>query len=146
MKPLDWFKSLSKPVQILMILGVVVAVVVASVGALVGTAVVGTFLMPIGEPIDSTAPQVQFSFSSADDGATIAHVGGDSVQAGRLQVTVAGETRGTWASHDDSLDRTNDVVEGASITLTDVSSGDAIELVWSPPEGDPMAVARFSVP
>lgn len=170
---LDWFRAQSKPVQVLMILGAIVVLLVSAMGAAIGTAVVGTFVMPAGEPIgsanptpiatpvettvsESTAtsvetpptspPQVQFSLSPADGSVTITHAGGDSIRAGWLWVNVEGEARGTWASHDDSLDPTDDVAEEASITVTDVSSGDAIELVWSPPDRDPMPVARFSVP
>lgn len=174
MKPLEWFKTRSKPVQALVIIVIVVALAVATVGAVVGTAVVGTFVMPAGEPADppapphtttddigpssgtsttasqsttvrQSAPQMQFDLSAADGSATVTYVGGDSAEAGRLEVVVNGEVAGTWADLDDSHGESGRLTEEASITITDISSGDAIGIVWVPPQGESVVVARLPV-
>lgn len=75
------------------VLGVVLMVAVTIVLA----AVVGTFVLGIGEELTDESPQVSFDYSfdvneSGDSSVLILHGAGDELDRSTLEVTVAGET------------------------------------------------------
>jgi len=85
------------------VLGVVLMVAITIILA----AIVGTFVLGIGEGLTNPTPEVVFDYStdvndddSKKSSVTILHAGGDGLESERLEVTIEGET--AWAGGSDS--------------------------------------------
>jgi FlaG/FlaF family flagellin (archaellin) len=111
-------------------------------------AVVGTFVLGLGNQVSSTAPQISFEFDYDADSqlVTVTHDGGDSVPAEELQL--AYESGGeiavdTWVDEQDGT-----VTAGDSFTTgSTVDSGSAVRVVWQNTDGDGAAeLGEFQVP
>ncbi|ELZ89060.1 hypothetical protein C441_16234 [Haloferax sulfurifontis ATCC BAA-897] len=130
-----------------MILMVAITVILA--------AVIGTFVLGLGDQVSETAPQANFSFdfandvSDSDDDAqlVITHESGTSISADRLNVTIDG----TGVAADDTDDYSfssefpDDVEAGSSATVVkgttgdDVWEGESIRVVWTSESGSSSA-------
>ena len=117
------------------VIGVILMVAITVILA----AVIGTFVLGLGDQVSTTSPQAQFTFDS--DGAgnvTITHDGGDTIDANNLDVRVDDSSAGTQFS--------GDVSAGSSITVS-ASSDQVVRVVWTSPSDDSTAtIGRFSVP
>jgi FlaG/FlaF family flagellin (archaellin) len=127
-------------------------------------AVIGTFVLGLGDQVSESAPQAQFTFEY--DGAqsvSITHDGGDSIDAGELSISSGVEVNvsdtGTAGSY------SPDPADSTSIALTDgpfsdgdtISagttiyvkgessfSGEEIRVLWSSPNSDKTAtIGKF---
>ncbi len=132
------------------VIGVILMVAITVILA----AVIGTFVLGLGDQVSQTTPQASFSFdyernSSGDDTLTIAHNGGDTLDANEVNVTVSGAntTRSSYNWAEAPLDGSSSVSAGSSVTLDgDVAaSGDldlrsaTVRVVWQAAEGDSSA-------
>jgi flagellin-like protein len=137
------------------VIGVILMVAITVILA----AVIGTFVLGLGDQISQTTPSASFSFDydrDADNGdsLTIAHNGGDTLNANEVNVTVTGATGmegdSPFAWNDDStLDGGDEVSAGSSVTLDDSTTGDddsdldlteaTVRVVWQAAEGDSSA-------
>jgi FlaG/FlaF family flagellin (archaellin) len=116
--------------------------------------VIGTFVLGLGDQVSQTTPQASFSFDyelneSGTDELTIAHNGGDTVDANEVNVTVSGannindsKTPVNWA--DDTGD--SEISAGSSLTLgSNIADGNldlqgaTVRVVWQAAEGDSSA-------
>jgi len=124
---------------VLIALVVVVGMVFLLVAAVIGAAIVGSFVLGVGEEASSTEPAVSFEFETTDGGVEITHAGGDSVPASDLRIEVDGEDRGTWADLRDSSGR---VEAEDSIAVSDVSADQTVTVVWES-DGESAEIARY---
>lgn len=125
------FGELETPIQIVLVLGVVVVIFVGLVAAtVVGAAVVGTFVLGVGNQASSDVPQVSFTTDSANGQVTITHAGGDPIDPTRLLVRVDG-SESTWAT----LAGTADPVEAGDEISVEADSGTEVVVVYDGPEG-----------
>jgi len=116
------------------VIGVILMVAITVILA----AVIGTFVLGLGDQIQSTSPQASFGFdtteveiSNAGSGetdvlaVTVTHESGDSIDASDLRVTVDGKQAYTEGSDDAVGDSFTDTVSaGSTITIMAASNAD----------------------
>jgi len=109
-------------------------------------AVVGTFVLGLGETQEAIHPRASFEFDyDADAGTvTITHQGGDTIDGSNLYVrgtTGNGAIDAQWAA-DYGVDQ---VWSGESVTVIDVSDAFELRVVWDPSDQDRSAVLAAMV-
>jgi flagellin-like protein len=147
------------------VIGVILMVAITVILA----AVIGTFVLGLGDQVSESAPQAQFTFDyDGDDQINITHDGGDAIEADDLNITSAvpigldGNGDGTYndsASPSDAVSSgdptsanlvdTNAFSSGDTINAgttirvgTDSGSsfsGETVRVVWSSPNSDKTA-------
>jgi flagellin-like protein len=118
------------------VIGVILMVAITVILA----AVIGSFVLGLGQDVDS-APQASFNFDQEADGSgvdvTVQHRGGDNIEASNLEIrsegTVKYESGGSGSIT--STGSTTLFAAGDSITF-DASSGDQIDVVYVSSSGD----------
>ena len=65
------------------VIGVILMVAITVILA----AVIGTFVLGLGDQVQQTSPNAQWSWDYSDDELNVTHSGGDSVSYERLEVT-----------------------------------------------------------
>jgi flagellin-like protein len=132
------------------VIGVILMVAITVILA----AVIGTFVLGLGDQVSESAPQAQFTFDYTDgtnDVITVTHDGGDAIDAGDLNVSVSGASPSaanrqyTWSN----LDGTSDSVSAGETAVLNQSnldggtpldlSGSTIRVIWSSPNSDSTA-------
>ena len=139
------------------VIGVILMVAITVILA----AVIGTFVLGLGDQVQSTSPQASFNFDFTDDTGTgptvdrldITHDGGDSIEPARLAVVSsdaigAGAANGSTADYvtnipfdDGTYTISGDVSAGTTIAVSsDVSSEEmndnTIRVVWTSESGE----------
>ena len=117
-------------------------------------AVIGAFVLGLGDSVSETAPSAQIDFDydtdeSDNDLVTLTHDGGDSFQASNVNLTGGGDSIGVdgWegtisaGSSSDPIRIDDENEEGLS-----VSEGETIRLVWQGDSGSSSTIARSTVP
>jgi FlaG/FlaF family flagellin (archaellin) len=107
-------------------------------------AVIGTFVLGLGDQVQTTAPQASFEFEFFNDGGstpkvTMTHTGGDTIPSSDTLTTTVSSN--SWA--DSTPTWTPAVGAGDSITKElDASSwsGETVRIVWKGSNGDTSAV------
>ena len=135
---MDFKNLLTEDRAVSPVIGVILMVAITVILA----AVIGTFVLGLGDQVSTTAPQAQFSFDydQSGDTVTITHDGGDTIQSDQLTISNSN------ASVSDQTFAAGDVSSGSSQTI-DGYSGDTIRVVWSSPSDDSTAtIGRFEVP
>ena len=120
------------------VIGVILMVAITVILA----AVIGTFVLGLGDQVQETAPTAQFSFDAAESGnnytVNITHEGGDGGEAGNINVTTEGNI-------DQNFNGT--VSAGDSADISSVPPGTEVRVIWSPPDVDRSAtLGTFTVP
>ena len=142
------------------VIGVILMVAITVILA----AVIGTFVLGLGDQVSESAPQAQFTFDfSGDDYINITHDGGDAIEADQLSVStggvnveIANSASGSYdgdASNlnlvDGSFNTGDTVSAGTTIYVKTVNTGDTLEgetirMIWSSPNSDETAtIGRF---
>ena len=106
------------------VIGVILMVAITVILA----AVIGAFVLGLGDQVSNNAPQASFSYEFNTEGpnVTVTHTGGDNIEGSALNVT----------STNDSAQFTEDTVStGDSVTLNYSAPGDTVRVVWSNPAG-----------
>jgi len=96
------------------VIGVILMVAITVILA----AVIGAFVLGLGDQASNTAPQASFSFDydDADKGnVTVTHSGGDTISGTQLNVTASGNVDNSTQWNDDG----SDVTAGSSRTIFD---------------------------
>jgi FlaG/FlaF family flagellin (archaellin) len=127
-------------------------------------AVIGTFVLGLGDQIQNTTPQASFGFDTADSqsNVTVTHQSGASIAAADLTLRTQSvewnttddsdsENTKTWAV---AADTDGDVTAGSTVTMrasngTDYLSfaGDTIRVVYDSPDSDTSStLGKFEVP
>jgi flagellin-like protein len=141
------------------VIGVILMVAITVILA----AVIGTFVLGLGQSVQKTAPQASFSVDLNDtkQGATITHDGGDAVSNTELYVVSSisfGSAdngsflvtdKDTW-KHVAGDGSTKDVTAGSSVTIGNTSTGfggETIRVVWQSSESEKSQTLRkFEAP
>jgi flagellin-like protein len=123
------------------VIGVILMVAITVILA----AVIGTFVLGLGDQVQQTSPNAQFSFdydSSAVE-LEITHGGGDGIDSD--QISFAGDitaSTNTWTAVAGYASEET-VTAGDSVTLTDSSSGvtldtspETVRVIWTADDGD----------
>jgi len=109
------------------VIGVILMVAITVILA----AVIGTFVLGLGDQVQSTTPQASFGFSQENvtygagveaETLTITHETGDTISESNLRVTVAGDTA---FDVDESTNTTSTLWDGSG----DVSAGSSVRVV-----------------
>jgi flagellin-like protein len=140
------------------VIGVILMVAITVILA----AVIGTFVLGLGDQVQSTSPQASFAFDFTDntgseDVLEMTHDGGDAITAGNLEVTSGsslsdaagtGGTTGTslgWETLSSAV-AADDVSAGSTATVygdTDNTNADladdTVRITWSSESGDSSA-------
>ncbi|GGC48583.1 type IV pilin [Haloferax sulfurifontis] len=133
------------------VIGVILMVAITVILA----AVIGTFVLGLGDQVSETSPQASFSFDFANDVSdsntaaqlVITHESGTSISADRLTVTVdgTGVAADTTDDYSFSSEFPDDVEAGSSATVEkdaagdDVWEGESIRVVWTSESGSSSA-------
>ncbi|WP_136600820.1 type IV pilin [Salinigranum halophilum] len=142
------------------VIGVILMVAITVILA----AVIGTFVLGLGDQVSESAPQAQFTFDfndEASDGTNtfdivnITHDGGDAIDPAAVSVDSklavgVGAYNSTTGSYADSLEYetdfgvTNDVSAGTTVSISLLDSegelnGETIRIIWSSPNSDKTA-------
>jgi flagellin-like protein len=127
------------------VIGVILMVAITVILA----AVIGTFVLGLGGSVQETAPQAQFTFDY-DSGAgelNITHDGGDSIDPARITVPNVNESGNTWDGFGASTVTSGQIQAGDSATVSSLSAGQSVRVVWTSQSGDNSAtLAEFTVP
>ncbi|ELZ82516.1 hypothetical protein C453_15563 [Haloferax elongans ATCC BAA-1513] len=115
------------------VIGVILMVAITVILA----AVIGTFVLGLGDQVQETAPQASFAFDYNGAGnLTITHESGEQIAAN--QVTVTGPINsdgGNWTSFGGS----DPISAGGSVVVNSsagtFSDGDTVRIVWSSESG-----------
>ncbi|MFC7176404.1 type IV pilin N-terminal domain-containing protein [Halosegnis marinus] len=130
------------------VIGVILMVAITVILA----AVIGTFVLGLGDQVQSSAPNANFEFqydggadgaiddsTNADDSFTITHNGGQDVDSSNVQILVDGTAVPDTNLSPGSWDTT--ISTGSSYTATEDGSnnvfggGESIRVVWTSPNG-----------
>ena len=115
------------------VIGVILMVAITVILA----AVIGTFVLGLGQNVQSTAPQASFSFDESSNDVTITHDGGDTISEDNLKVTVDGtKANGIWDSSNDVTAGTSVDVVADSSNIGSLSSNDVIRVIWTSDSGE----------
>jgi flagellin-like protein len=105
------------------VIGVILMVAITVILA----AVIGTFVLGLGDQVQQTAPTAQFSFDYTEDASNdeleITHDGGDGIAP--AQIAFAGDLGSDYNSGDDWNTVAND---GAGSPVSTVTAGDSLAL------------------
>jgi flagellin-like protein len=103
------------------VIGVILMVAITVILA----AVIGTFVLGLGDQVQQTAPNAQFSFDhdSGADELDITHEGGDGIDQANLEL--AGD-----ATNNDPWNSVSTVTAGDTHTESGVTSSDSVSVVW----------------
>jgi flagellin-like protein len=131
------------------VIGVILMVAITVILA----AVIGTFVLGLGDQVSESAPQAQFTFDfdKTSGVLTITHDGGDAIASDTINVTGSGNdirwdhATNTSTAYDVSAGNSTVVGDGSSIASeVTVSEGDTVRIVWSSPNSDKTAtVGQF---
>ena len=106
------------------VIGVILMVAITVILA----AVIGAFVLGLGDQVSNNAPQASFSFEFDTNGenVTITHTGGDNIEANTLRVQ----------NDSGQFDWGNGTVStGSQKTVDYNSSGETIRVIWQNPSG-----------
>ena len=116
------------------VIGVILMVAITVILA----AVIGAFVLGLGDQASNTAPQASFSFDYDDDGdgnVTVTHEGGDTIPDGELNLTTSGDGIGdhTQAWEGPVSAGSSDVIDGSDVNEDDdaFEEGDSVRVVWN---------------
>jgi flagellin-like protein len=149
---MNFRKLLTEDRAVSPVIGVILMVAITVILA----AVIGTFVLGLGDQVSESAPQAQFTFDyNGSTGLNVTHDGGDAIDAGDLSVTSGVKMAvsndgssygpGTTATNVDLTDgpftEGDTINAGTKIYINGDSSfsGETIRIVWSSPNSDKTA-------
>jgi len=131
------------------VIGVILMVAITVILA----AVIGTFVLGLGDQVSENAPQASFSIEFADNGGfsggtgdyvNITHDGGETLDNSTLDVEGDGADSLSYVS-DSTWD--DAISSGDEISYENVNSGETIRIVWTNPNGGSTnTIARSTAP
>ncbi|WP_251328311.1 type IV pilin [Haloplanus pelagicus] len=135
------------------VIGVILMVAITVILA----AVIGTFVLGLGDQVSDSAPQASFSFDFADGGdgfggnandvVNITHEGGETIENSTLSVSGDGTNSLSYVANDSNWGDDDVVSAGDRISFEKVNSGETIRVVWTNPNGGSTnTIARATAP
>jgi len=159
-KTMDFKNLIDDEKAVSPVIGVILMVAITVILA----AVIGTFVLGLGDQVQQTSPQASFGFdytpgdSSTSGALDVTHESGDSITASQLSVVLSGASDDTDADVNGKYDwnhfldeDADSVSAGSTLTVDDstVSSGDtntdldlsgaSVRIVWDSDSGDSSA-------
>jgi len=122
------------------VIGVILMVAITVILA----AVIGTFVLGLGDQVSESAPQASFSFDfdMDNDNVTVTHEGGETLQ--KSNIAVNGSDSDVSATSETFSDP---ISAGDSAVYTDVNPGETIRVIWTNPAGGSTnTIARATAP
>lgn len=118
------------------VIGVILMVAITVILA----AVIGAFVLGLGDQVDSTAPNAQLEFDGEpDDDLEVVHNGGDGLV--QEEISMAGDADAgdcdDWASDGETI------TAGDTCDLPDVDSGDSVSVIWESEGGNSATLATW---
>ncbi|ELK55821.1 type IV pilin [Haloferax volcanii] len=117
------------------VIGVILMVAITVILA----AVIGTFVLGLGDQVSETSPQASFDFdyTNTSGDLTITHESGTSIDADSVSISgPVGDDGDTWADIDGSA---TEITAGSSITVTangsSFDSGETVRVIWTSDSG-----------
>jgi FlaG/FlaF family flagellin (archaellin) len=115
-------------------------------------AVIGTFVLGLGDQVSESAPQAQFTFDYSggptDGNVTVTHDGGDSIEAADLNISVSGDANDAASVENAAANNGWDeatVDAGSTLKVVDVDEGATIRVIWTSPNSDKTAtIGQFN--
>ncbi|PSQ49683.1 type IV pilin [Halobacteriales archaeon SW_6_65_15] len=109
------------------VIGVILMVAITVILA----AVIGTFVLGLGQNVQSSAPQASFSFddkAAGNSDVVVVHDGGDSIERPQLSVDCdTGSEDSDWTD--------SEVTAGDSYTCQSVGGDDTVQVIWESDDG-----------
>jgi flagellin-like protein len=127
------------------VIGVILMVAVTVILA----AVVGTFVLALGDEGETPAPQAKFTFDedATNNEITITHDSGDRIEESKVTVVDSeGETAACESGPSDWPD--TEITSGDSCTIDGVSGDGRIRVTWDPEDGsttDTLATHNYDI-
>ena len=123
------------------VIGVILMVAITVILA----AVIGTFVLGLGDQVSESAPQASFSFDfnvSGNNSVTITHEGGETLEASNIGVS------GDDGAPDDVNNFSADTISaGDSAVYGSINPGETIRVIWTNPAGgETNTIARATAP
>ena len=130
------------------VIGVILMVAITVILA----AVIGTFVLGLGDRISQAQPNAQFDFDYTvgnNDEVEISHDGGDGVESSQVTVTIGGDT--AWDSDGFGGGFTagsawsGKLTAGSSLTIVEdgtdsITDGETVKIIWTAEGSDKTAV------
>ncbi|KAB1191205.1 MULTISPECIES: type IV pilin [Haloferax] len=154
---MDIKKFLTESRAVSPVIGVILMVAITVILA----AVIGTFVLGLGDQVSETAPQASFSFEytndTTNDTLVVAHESGDAIAASRLTLTstvqfkantTAASPLSTTHSFENfgNIAAGDDIVAGTAVTAFDDGTGDlgagTFRIVWTSESGSSSATLQ----
>ncbi|WP_411969045.1 type IV pilin [Haloferax sp. YSSS75] len=136
---MDIKKFLSESRAVSPVIGVILMVAITVILA----AVIGTFVLGLGDQVGDNAPQASFSFDydnsvAGSETLTITHESGDAIPASQVTVVADSGAMGTdWP--DDQINAGESyVLNGAQ------SNGDTVRVIWTSDNGDSATLQKWT--
>ena len=133
------------------VIGVILMVAITVILA----AVIGTFVLGLGQEMNKNAPTAQISFSQSSGNVGIAHDGGDDLAVSEISIQVNdpdGDTNALGASDKDATNwdtasPSGKITAGESFTLgTALDSDDTVKVIWTSEDGGTsQVIAEYDV-
>ena len=95
------------------VIGVILMVAITVILA----AVIGTFVLGLGENVSESTPQAQLTMDADTNNITINHKGGDAIPSSEIKITVSNESSGEIATFSPNSNETEELTVGDSGTL-----------------------------
>jgi len=120
------------------VIGVILMVAITVILA----AVIGTFVLGLGDQVSESAPQASFSFDfNGSGGVNVTHEGGETLEASNIDVN----------NSDNSLSPVSPfsgtISAGTTAEYGSVDGGDTIRVIWTNPAGGSTnTIARATAP
>ena len=114
------------------VIGVILMVAITVILA----AVIGTFVLGLGNQVQSTTPQTQFTFDedSSNNEITITHDGGDPVDENNVEIVDSNDNGGTTSP---DFSGGTEITAGSSFTDTGYTDGTSgtVRVTWQSDDG-----------
>jgi len=137
------------------VIGVILMVAITVILA----AVIGTFVLGLGDQVQSTTPQASFGFDTASgqEEVTITHETGDTIDAANVKIsatddfTAGGIATATGSATWNEFDGTDgEVSAGSSVTIVHdggTFAGETVRVIYDNPDSDSSStIGKFEVP
>ncbi|CQR53617.1 MULTISPECIES: type IV pilin [Haloferax] len=134
------------------VIGVILMVAITVILA----AVIGTFVLGLGDQVGDTAPQASFGFDYNGTALTVTHESGSSIDAAQVNITSsvalndstgtelagASGTTGTWKS----ISSDSEITAGSQVTVVEQNADDlstaTVRVIWTSESGSNSATLQ----
>lgn len=147
----DWFTADRRGVS--PVIGVILMVAITVILA----AVIGTFVLGLGDQVGDNAPQASFDFDFEDnENFSITHEGGDKLQSSNIQIVVGDNTSydngldDNWGGDAGGWEADGSITAGDTVSMEGngvTHDGSTVRVVWSSSSGgDSQTIAKAEWP